>query len=203
MSSRNRVSQSSLSLCDFYTRSGCHTSQSHIWKITDELSAGVAKGENYLYFLFHFLSLLCTYIQFRDVWSRLNGFIFKPIISTISLILRKWQKPVGGLGGVFAWVCVCVWMNAIDNRGQRGPVAMSWLLRDTFHILCCSWLPQHAKPTDLQANEGARCQLIVLVCQVLNMPPSHQWLADGGGTRSCRHHTCSLHVTWISITLGE
>lgn len=55
----------------------------------------------------------------------------------------------------------------------------SRLFRDASHILPSSLSAQHAKLDDLEAGEGPGCQVMGLVCQVLNMPPSQQCLVDG------------------------
>lgn len=72
-------------------------------------------------------------------------------------------------------------------QAKRDPLLQhgspSRLFRDASHTLPSSFSMQRAKLDDLEPGKGLGCQVTRLVCQVLNMPPSQQCLADG--------HQCS------------
>lgn len=80
-------------------------------------------------------------------------------------------------------------------QAKRDPLLQhgspSRLFRDASHTLPSSFSMQHAKLDDLEPGEGLGCQVTRLVCQVLNMPPSQQCLADG---RQCSALTSTTHT---------
>lgn len=81
--------------------------------------------------------------------------------------------------------------------GEEGPLLQhgspSRLFRDASHTHPYSFPTQHAKLDDLEAGEGPVCQVTSLVCQVLNMPPSQQCLADGWQYSAI---TSATHTLW-------
>lgn len=80
-------------------------------------------------------------------------------------------------------MCVCTNGAIQIAAGEEGPLlrhgSPSRLFRDASQTLPSSFSTQHAKLNDLEGSKGTGCQVTRVVCQVLNMPPSQQCLADG------------------------